>query len=983
MATGTRQAGLVVWMAAFVVPAALVGWSAQGFIARHPGPAVAIGVAYMVLMGVALWRWQVDLFPQRRAARFERRYRQFVLKSLRFIDHKGLPTVGPFTPELDAVFVNVSLVQRPPQLIGPGILLDAGDRAERRVLDDFLGRANPAVLAVVGSPGSGKTTLLRNAALQACLRKRSRRSGRGHVRATPILLYLRDHAAAIIAEPTISVATLVRATLGAVDAEEPSGWFEQRLRAGRCLILLDGLDEVTREDDRAKVSAWAEGQIRQYPANDFVISSRPQGYQAAPIEGATILEVHGFTASQVEAFVRGWYRAVERHSTGDTGPETDKVAEKGADDLLRRLEWAPALYDLTVNPLLLTMIANVHRYRGALPGSRADLYSEILQVLLWRRQEAKNIVQPLSGDKKEAILRNLAYMMMKRRVSDMSRAEVIAVIQPTLRRTSGGVTPERFLADVGSNGILIERETGLYSFAHRTFQEYLAAEYSRVDRLVAHPADVGNDDESAQPMLLNTASSDNIEQLVREVFRAAGRTLRQGSHPQLLEPGPVWISADSSPAPEEIERFGRALPPGNSGYFVHVGDLPRNVSVYVDGMRVSGKKVVTVTVRALQAALAAGEAAAFLGELEQLYGSRDNLFDTKNALIDDRFLFGRDSLLTRIGSAIERDEHVLISGLRKAGKTSLLNILRQHLVSYPVCLVDLQRFDRRAEDWPPTLFTMMVEAVDRWGRIGRKEWPFEVSSPATATELATELDRRFTFLSTEFAKQRVVLMLDEIERVFPKRGEGDATHRWVRATGALRALAQNDNRSVVVIGADLRPTANRENELDNGETNPFFSFFQEIPVALLDHSATGDMVESLASAMGVNTVDKAFVDQIFALTGGHPSLARTIAGEAYRGRQNPGRLDVADLEIGVEALHDSDGIGSFIRNNLWRPMTSVEKEILSDLSRQWIAHKIARRQRSDIAFAEGYASLRSQGIIGDGGIRVGLLRQWVRDYGEG
>ena len=53
------------------------------------------------------------------------------------------------------------------------------------------------------------------------------------------------------------------------------------------------------------------------------------------------------------------------------------------------------------------MIANVHRYRGALPGSRADLYAEICQVMLWRRQEAKNLPAGLAGDKKEALLRGL------------------------------------------------------------------------------------------------------------------------------------------------------------------------------------------------------------------------------------------------------------------------------------------------------------------------------------------------------------------------------------------------------------------------------------------------------------------------------------------------------------------------------------------------------------------------------------------------
>ena len=79
-----------------------------------------------------------------------------------------------------------------------------------------------------------------------------------------------------------------------------------------------------------------------------------------------------------------------------------------------------------MNPLLLTMIVNVHRYRGALPGSRADLYSEICQVMLWRRQEAKQLPLQMSGDKKVAILGGLAYVMMGRSVSDVSLADVLA-----------------------------------------------------------------------------------------------------------------------------------------------------------------------------------------------------------------------------------------------------------------------------------------------------------------------------------------------------------------------------------------------------------------------------------------------------------------------------------------------------------------------------------------------------------------------------
>jgi hypothetical protein len=441
----------------------------------------------------------------RKAPRFEKRYREYVLRGLRFIDLKGVATVGPFTPELDSVYVDVSLASRPPQSIGPGVLEETAGGAGRRALEGFLGGPIPALLAVVGGPGSGKTTLLRHTARQACLR----RPGPGRARRDlPILLYLRDCAAAIAADPGVTLASLVRASLGTLAAAEPGGWLERKLERGECMILLDGLDEVARQEHRSAVARWAEQQTRLYPGNDYVITSRPHGYRTAGVEGAEVLQVCGFTAAQAVQFLRGWYLAVERHSTGAAGPEVDTRARAGAEDLLRRLDQAPLLRDLTVNPLLLTMIASVHHYRGALPGSRAELYAEICQVMLWRRQEAKSLAGQMSGDRKEAVLRALAYVMMQRRVTTLTRAEAVSEIGPPLRRMSRRVASEDFLADVGSNGLLIEREAEQYSFAHHTFQEYLAAAHIRDKGLSAVLAEAVSDPWWRETTLLYAARSD-------------------------------------------------------------------------------------------------------------------------------------------------------------------------------------------------------------------------------------------------------------------------------------------------------------------------------------------------------------------------------------------------------------------------------------------------------------------------------------------
>jgi len=106
-------------MVAVVVPPAVAGGVGREFVAHHAAWTVVIGVAYEAAVAVGGFfaviardvssRWQVriadkvDLFLQRTAPRFERRYREYVLGGLRFVDLRGLPTVGPFTPELDAV----------------------------------------------------------------------------------------------------------------------------------------------------------------------------------------------------------------------------------------------------------------------------------------------------------------------------------------------------------------------------------------------------------------------------------------------------------------------------------------------------------------------------------------------------------------------------------------------------------------------------------------------------------------------------------------------------------------------------------------------------------------------------------------------------------------------------------------------------------------------------------------------------------------
>ena len=413
------------------------------------------------------------------------RYQQTYLSHLssrhRNFDVKGLTTQGVL--ELEQVFVDLSLEPQAENRASADPLRQSTETAvsQPQSLLQFLTakKTRGQNLVILGPSGSGKTTLFKHLTLVLAANKKELGLVQ-KIKKVPVLLFLPNHVEEIARNENFSLVMAVQSRLAMWNVNIPPDWMDRQLQKGHCLIKLDGLDKVADPDLRPKVVDWIDRQMAHHTNNQFVISSRPIGYRSDLLKDVVVLEVRPFTFEQVQQFVHNWYLASEIMSARHNDPGLSAEAHKGAaEDLIWQLSQTRVLREMAVNPLLLTMIATAYRNHGSISGHHVELYSEITEMFLDKRQEARRISDELTPAKKQRMLETLAYTMMTQCKQELPLVEAAQICEVSLKQAEFAGQPGTvadFLKIIEStNGLLVEREAGLYGFAHLTFQEYLAA----------------------------------------------------------------------------------------------------------------------------------------------------------------------------------------------------------------------------------------------------------------------------------------------------------------------------------------------------------------------------------------------------------------------------------------------------------------------------------------------------------------------------
>jgi hypothetical protein len=315
-------------------------------------------------------------------------------------------------------------------------------------------------LMVVGKPGSGKTTYLQRVVTEC-------NAGNLQAHRIPVLIRLRE-----FVEDGRGVDYAVERyleqcwRLSAVEVQLV-------LDAGRSLVLMDGLDEVTGADGQA-IAQQIKRFARAYPQVQIIVTCRTQS-QESRFERFDYVEVADFNKPQVRTFAEHWFKAV----MGDESAGLAK-AQKFL-DLLFREENKP-IRELAITPILLSLTCTVFQQTGKFYSKRSQLYEEGLELLLeqWdksREIERDEIYRDLSVERK---LELLSYLAVKKFEQEQyvlfEQAEIEGYISEFLGiglRESRGVLK----AIEAQHGLLIERAQKIWSFSHLTLQEYLVAKW--------------------------------------------------------------------------------------------------------------------------------------------------------------------------------------------------------------------------------------------------------------------------------------------------------------------------------------------------------------------------------------------------------------------------------------------------------------------------------------------------------------------------
>ena len=266
----------------------------------------------------------------------------------------------------------------------------------------------------------------------------------------------------------IDIASYIATTISTVDSPLSSTDFYLLMKSGRFTLIFDGFDELS--DDRRDV---VEGQIlslvSEYPDIGFLISSRSDERFVAWGQ-FNIFSVQKYNKNEIKSIVEKVH-----FENAVKSKFINEIIEKN----FEKFE------DFLSTPLLALMVLLTYRQFADIPEKIHIFYRYAFQTLFSLHDASKEAFKrkrKTNLDEDEFARLFSVFCLMSYIEYDITfdRSKAIDYIERAKKRTSTKVDSGRFLEECVESVNLLFKDGEMYSFVHRSFQEYFAS-YSIVN----------------------------------------------------------------------------------------------------------------------------------------------------------------------------------------------------------------------------------------------------------------------------------------------------------------------------------------------------------------------------------------------------------------------------------------------------------------------------------------------------------------------
>jgi hypothetical protein len=254
-------------------------------------------------------------------------------------------------------------------------------------------------------------------------------------------------------------------TLRAISKKFDEGMFEYSLESGKFIFLFDGFDEIDA-DIRPNVASEIQNLTFAYDNNIFVVSSRPDSVFNSWHE-FHVASMKGFTKTQAIKLLRRI--------------PYDKNARSSLIELISKGNLYETHSAYLANPLLCTIMLLTFDQVADIPNKMHLFFSQTFDVLFFRHDATKGTAfrrkfsTELAIDDFRNVLAAFSAFTYWDHGPSMRREEAIAAASKAIVLYGQQDEAADFLNDLCMSLSLLIKEADLYSYIHRSFQEYFVA----------------------------------------------------------------------------------------------------------------------------------------------------------------------------------------------------------------------------------------------------------------------------------------------------------------------------------------------------------------------------------------------------------------------------------------------------------------------------------------------------------------------------